>query len=237
VRTPVIVATAILVLSVPAAQAAGTLDKSTVAANTDTDLTLDVSVDQLGAYDDRVVLEVPTGFRVLACSKAAEFTCAQSSAGQPSRTVLTWKRTTPGTPVPLAVDHFAFRVRTIDRAGAYVFAVHQFYSDNTTADSAAKLTVTASPARPAPTTTTLKKAPVVRSGSAASPSHSAANTMPAVAEPAWLAESDTAGAPPVEIGTETSRVRQSAPMVGAGLVAAVAAVGVFSLRRRAAPTR
>jgi hypothetical protein len=230
-RKIAVLAFALLVLAVPAAIAAGTLDKSTVVASTDVAVTLKVSVEQLGAYDDHVVLEVPNGFRVLACAKTTDFACTQSTADKPSRTLLTWKRTTPGAPVPLAEDQFPFRMHTIDKAGSYVFAVHQFYSDSTRADWAPKLTVTAAAAKPATTTTTTKKAQAVHTASAAP-------TRPAVpatgtTEPLWLRDSEDASAPPMELGHE-SKVRQSAPMVVAGLLATVAAGGVFWLRRRAA---
>lgn len=232
VRKVAILAAGFFVLTVPAAMAAGTFDKPSVAANSDADLTLNVSVDAVAAYDERVVLEVPAGFRVLACQKTDGFSCTQSTAQRPSRTVLTWQRSAPTAPVPLATDHFPFRVHTIDRGGTYVFAVHQAYSDNTTADSSAKLAVTASAARPTTTATRATAAPVVRSASVAPARQPRATT--ATTEAAWLSDTDLAAPTAVELGRE-SPAHGSAPMVVAGVIAAAAACGVFWLRRRAAP--
>jgi hypothetical protein len=232
VRTKVIVlALAFVALTASAATAGGSLDKSSVAANADVAVTLNVAVDKLPASNERVLLEVPGGFRVLACPNSDTFNCTQSTADKPPRTVLTWRRTTPGAPVPLDADHFPFRLHTIDKPGSYVFAAHQTYSDGTSADWAAKLAVTAAPARAVTTTTVKVAAPVVRSA-AATATHRPAPVTP-VTDPAWLTDTDYADAPPIELGHE-SRVKQSAPMLAAGVVAAVAACGVFWLRRRAA---
>ncbi|MEY2418171.1 MAG: hypothetical protein QOG90_851 [Actinomycetota bacterium] len=227
-----VLVTALFLLGAPRALAAGTFDKNTVAANTDVNVTLHASVDQLGAYDDRVVLDIPAGFRVLTCPSSDDFSCTKST------TTLTWKRTTQGAPVPLAVDDFAFRLHTIDRPGQYAFVVHQFYSDNTTANSAPKLSVTSAAARPTTTTTLAKSAAAVHTASVAPPparAGSASVSGSTDVEPPWLTESNLAAPAPIELGRESPR-RGSAPMVVAGLIAAAAAAGVFWLRRRAAPT-
>jgi uncharacterized protein YcnI len=223
-----VLAAAFLALTAPRAMATGTLDKNTATANSDVALTLNVSVDDLGAYDERVVLQVPSGFRVLACSPSGDFSCTKSA------TAVTWKRTAPGTPVALASDQFSFRLHTIDRAGTYAFAVHQVYSDNTTADSSPKLSVTAGAARSVSTTTVAKAVPVVRSASVA-PTR-AARAAPSTSEPAWLTDSDLAAPTAVELGRELP-ARNPRPMVIAGLIATAAACGVFWLRRRATPAR
>src|SRR5690349_12207654 len=79
-----VLAIAVLALTASAAMAAGTFDKSSVAANSDVAVTLKVSVEQLGAYDDHVVLEIPNGFRVLACPKTNDFNCTPSTAEKPT---------------------------------------------------------------------------------------------------------------------------------------------------------
>lgn len=232
VRTKVaVLAIAFVALTASAAMAAGSLDKSSVAANTDVDVTLNVPIDKVPAYNERVVLEIPGGFRVLGCPNSDTFNCTQSTADKPSRTTLTWRRTTPGAPVPLDADHFPFRLHTIDKPGSYAFAVHQTYSDGTSADWAPKLAVTAAPAKAVTSTTAKASVAAVHSAAATSPRRPA--TVTSVTDPAWLSDTDYADAPPVELGRE-SRVKQSAPMLAAGLVAAVAAGGVFWLRRRAA---
>ena len=229
-----VLAAALLALTAPAALAAGAFDKNSVPANADVDVVLSASVENLGIYDDSVVLDVPGGFRIVACHDTPDFHCAQSAAGRPSHPVLTWTRLTPGAPVPLAADQLPFRMHTTDRAGQYVFSVHQHFSDGTAEDSAPKLTVTA-PAGARATTTTMKSAPA-HSASASTKTTAARRvaTVTPVSEPdaPWLADTDSADAPPIEIGTE-HRVTQSPGMFVAGAIAAVLAGGVFWLRRRA----
>jgi hypothetical protein len=126
VRTKVaVLVIAFVALTASAAMAAGSFDKASVAANSDADVTLNVPIDKVPGSNERVVLDVPSAFRVLACPNSDAFNCAQSTADKPTRTVLTWRRTTPGAPVPLDADHFPFRVHTGDKAGSYVFAAHQ----------------------------------------------------------------------------------------------------------------
>jgi hypothetical protein len=234
VRKLVGIIAAAFCLLTPAALAAGTFEKSNAPANADVDVALNASVENLGIYNARVVLDVPSGFRVLACPETTDFRCTQSVAGRPSHPVLTWTRTTPGAPVPVA-DRLPFRMHTVDRAGQYVFSVHQYFSDDTSEASAPKLTVTAPPGR-ATTTTTVKSAPVVHTASARpapAPTRRVARVSP-VSEPdaPWIQDTDSADASPIEIGTER-RVVQSPGMIVAGTIAAVLAGGVFWLRRRA----
>lgn len=130
-----------------------TLDKASVPGNTEVDLVLEVSVQELVAYNDRIVLSVPAGFSVLNCTSPTGYECGRAAATNPTRTVVTWDNVTPS-PQEFGVTptvRFPFRLRTISTAGEYKFDVDQFYSNGETsrwngakgsANPAAFLTVT-----------------------------------------------------------------------------------------------
>lgn len=111
------------------AGAAGTLNKSSVPADTDVDFILNAPVEILVGYNEKVVLTVPDGFRVLSCGAINDYTCAQTAAANPSRTLVTWQKTSPGQEFVVPTQEFPFRMRTIGVAGKYKFEVEQFYSN------------------------------------------------------------------------------------------------------------
>lgn len=232
------------------AVAHSTLDKKSVPANTDVEVSVQAPVEEVNAYNQRLILEVPDGFVVLSCGEVQDFACTQSRAENPKRTVLTWERTEPGQPIPFMTDRFPFRMHTIDKAGKYAFEVNQFYSNGTAAhwdgppDSdrpAPVLTVTA--AGTAPVTNTTAKphegSPAVGPGNTAASSRTT-TTAPATSVTTAVevqAPTTTAAgeSPQATLALEKSDGNggPSWPLVGflaAGLAAA--AVVVWRRRRR-----
>jgi LPXTG-motif cell wall-anchored protein len=219
---------ALLVIAAPPALADATLDKNSVVANTEVDVTVSATVEELNTYTDKLTVEVPDGFRVLSCQPVEEFVCSQASLDKPRRTVLTWKRTSPGRPVALRADEFPFRIRASEKPGQYRFAVTQFYSSGAADHSDHQVEVTPG-ARPAVSTTVASRA-AARPASVTPPRPAVTIPSPA-AEPEWFADSDAAATLEVELGADTGGSR--APlMVALGVVATVAAGGVFWFRRR-----
>ena len=235
---------------VSSAWAHSTLDKKSVPADTDVDITVNAPVEEVNAYNQKIILEVPDGFRVLSCGAVEGFACAQSSATGPTRTLLTWERTRPGQRIPFVTDHFPFRMRTVVTPGKYRFDINQFYSNGTVAHwedpengdrPAPVLTVTAV-GTPAVTNTTA----AAHDGSPASPSTTAAS------RPIEARATTTAAIETVEPETTTSAALPTTttaaltlavgadddsaagiPLVGVtvGLVA-VSGLGAGILRRR-----
>jgi hypothetical protein len=209
------------------------LEQKAVPANADVTVAIAASVDKLGVYNDKLTVEVPDGFRVLSCGQVDGFKCAQAPATGPPRTLVTWQRTAPGQPVPLATDHFPFRMHTIAKAGKYAFALTQTYSNGEAAHSAPMLQVNPAAAAPARTTTTVARVAMHTARPPAATGRAPAPTHVAVTEPPWFGDtSGDAGSQVVvrEFGTE--QASSSARMVAFGVVTAIAAAGVFWFRRR-----
>lgn len=117
----------------PSALAHSSLDKKSAPADTDVALVVSAPVEEVNAYNEKVILEVPAGFRVLACDSPNGFRCATTTANDPPRTLITWERTEPGQRIPLTSDRLPFEVHTIDKPGKYPFEVNQFYSNGAVA--------------------------------------------------------------------------------------------------------
>lgn len=112
------------------AGAVGTLDKKSVPANTDVDLVLNAPMEQLVGYTEKIVIAVPDGFRALSCGAPAGYTCKQSAATNPTRTLITWENPQPtGAELITPTANFPFRIRTIATPGKYKFDVEQSYSN------------------------------------------------------------------------------------------------------------
>lgn len=122
---------ALMTVGAGVAGATATLDKQSVPGNTNVDLVLEVSVEELVGYNQKIVMAVPEGFDVLACTAPAGYTCTKAAAANPTRTVVTWNNTSPQ-PNEFGLTptvRFPFRLRTISTSGDYKFDVEQTYSN------------------------------------------------------------------------------------------------------------
>lgn len=121
----------LLLAAVTPAGAHSTLDKQSVPADTDVELVVQAPVEEAGAYNERIVVEVPDGFTVRPCVKPPEgFRCFLRPAANPPRTLITWERTEePDVTVPFATDELPFRTRSHSKPGLYAFKISQFYSN------------------------------------------------------------------------------------------------------------
>lgn len=238
------------VASVTSASAHSTLDKKSVPADTDVALAVNAPVEELNAYNQKIVLEIPPGFRVLRCEKTRDFDCAVTPPDAGGRSLITWNRPSAGQPVPFVTDMFPFSVHTVATPGKYVFEINQFYSNGTAAhwdgaeDSdhpAAVLQVTGK-GTPAVTNTTA--AP--HDGSPATPSPSALRTTSSTTSPAptttttvtpdtLAADTTTSDPRRPSIAVDVTKGGGTSPAGPIALVAGIVgatAVGVAVLRRR-----
>ncbi len=111
------------------AAAHATLDKTSVPGNTDIDITVNAPVEEVVGYNDKLVLTVPDGFRVLSCLAPAGYTCTMSNAASPPRTLVTWIGMASGQELVTPTEQFPLRIRTTSSAGKYKFVVDQHYSN------------------------------------------------------------------------------------------------------------
>jgi hypothetical protein len=226
-----LVALALLVVARPA-WAQPSMDHNSAPASSDVTVTVAASVDELNAYNEKLTVEAPTGFRMLTCGRVDGFTCTTSRSG------VTWQRSAPGQPVPLATDNFPFRMHTIDKPGKYTFVLTQLYSDGKSERATPVLQVTAAPPSPSTTATTAARATLRPAGVTTSPTAIAARRAPShapVTEPAWFGDNSGEAGPQMaihEAGHDERRASTSMLIVGAGF--ALAAGGVFWFRRRVA---
>lgn len=245
-------ATLLLVSLAPGAFAHSSLDKRSVPADTDVALVVSAPVEEINAYNEKVVLEVPDGFRVLSCAAPDGFKCATSAAADPPRTLVTWERTEPGQRIPFTSDQLPFRVRTIATPGRYAFEVNQFYSNGAvarwdgpegsdhpapvlevTAKGTPAVTNTTAPQHDGPpatreTTTTTAGAPTTTDAGSATTALNAADTTTTTRRAAAALAAGEA----VDEGDGGSSAGTVAPVVVA--VAGAAAFGARALRRRRA---
>lgn len=207
------------------------MDEKPVAASSDVTVTVAASVDELNAYNQKLTVEAPAGFRMLSCGHVDGFTCTTG------RSLVTWQRSAPGQPVPLATDNFPFRMHTIDKPGKYTFVLTQVYSDGKSERATPVLQVTAPPPSSSTTSTTVRVAArpaAVTTSPTAITSRRAPAHVP-VTEPAWFGDNSGEAGPQMaihEAGHDERRLSTSMMVVGAGF--ALAAGGVFWFRRRVA---
>lgn len=224
VRATPVLALALLGLYCPAALAEAALDTKTVTVSSDVTITVAAPAD-LGASNERVTVDVPGGFRVLSCDHVDGFQCSHAKAVEPNRTVVTWQSVGPVRSLALRSDRFPFRMRASDKAGAYPLAVTQFHVDGSAVRTAPVLEVRAAGVRasPAPAATAAPRA-AVRTLSVT------ATTQPRVAALAVSPPDD-----PVVVASDRRSQTSSDPlMMVLGVVATLAAGGVYWLRRRVA---
>lgn len=201
-------------------------------ASSEVVLTVDAPVEQLGATNEKLTVDVPDGFRVLSCEPVEGFECSHAPAAGPKRTVVTWQRAAPAQPVPLTTDQFPFRMRTTDRPGKYTFTVSQFHSDGTSARAEPVLQVTPITEPPLVITRTPPPAPpAVRTQSVSETPGGAPAAIP-VLEPEWARDVDPGSRSEMAVEEMGARTARGPLMVLAGFVAAVAAGLVYWLRRR-----
>lgn len=137
-RTLVALATCtavVLGLAVPAWGHA-TIDQKAVPANTDQALTLRVPVepkDHSGAqpdlatrHNERVTVEIPSGFTATACDSKPGWTCKVNPAAGKVPHHVAYTRT--GEPYE-SMDVFTFKVHTAPKPGDYGFQTNQTYSE------------------------------------------------------------------------------------------------------------
>lgn len=125
------VALLVAALGTGVAGATAKLDKASVPANTDQDLVLEMSVEELVGYNQKIILTVPAGFTALSCTQPTGFKCSKSTASNPTRALITWENTNPA-PVEFGLTptvRFPFRIHTITATGDYPFPVDQYYSN------------------------------------------------------------------------------------------------------------
>jgi len=105
------------------------LSNSSVPANSDQKLTLNVPEEKgSSVHNTKVVFVVPSGFSVSGCDPKPQWKpCAVAPASE-GRSTVTYARDSGDD----ADGRFTFAVHTPGRAGDYPFAVNQSYSDNTT---------------------------------------------------------------------------------------------------------
>ena len=104
------------------------LSNTSVPANTDQKLTLNVPEEKGSSiHNAKVVFVVPSGFSVSGCDPKNEWKCAVAPASE-GRTTVTYTRDS-GTD---ADGRFSFGVHTPGQPGDYPIPVNQTYSDNTT---------------------------------------------------------------------------------------------------------
>ena len=104
------------------------LSNSSVPANSDQKLTLNVPEEKgPNVHNTKVVFVVPAGFSVSGCDQKPQWSCAVSGASN-GRTLVTYTRSS-GTD---ADARFTFGVHTPGQGGDYPFQTNQSYSDNST---------------------------------------------------------------------------------------------------------
>lgn len=119
----------IAALPAPAWAHAEFVSSSSVPANSDQKLTLNVPEEKgPDVHNTKVVFVVPAGFAVAGCDPKPQWTCAVASASQ-GRTTVTYTRSSGDDPD----GRFSFGVRTPGQRGDYPFTTTQTYSDNSTA--------------------------------------------------------------------------------------------------------
>ena len=222
----------LLALGAPSALAAASIDKGTVTAGTEVVLTVDAPVEQLGATNERLTVDMPDGFRVLSCEAPEGFKCSHGPAPGAKRTVVTWQRVAPGQPVAFTADQFPFRMRAIDKPGKYTFGVTQFHADGSVAEAEHLLRVNPHTEPALVITRTPSTVPAAVRIQSATPTTRPELARTMVTEPEWLRESGPVPAAEIavqELDAETSRTPL---MVLLGVVVAMAALGVFWFRRR-----
>ncbi|MDQ3947106.1 MAG: DUF1775 domain-containing protein [Actinomycetota bacterium] len=105
------------------ARAHATFVNGSAPANADQTVTLDVPEEKgPDIHNQKVIVEVPGGFTVSACSTPAGWACGSQAAK--GRTVVTFSR--GGSPVETRFD---LHVHTPAKPGDYPFQVNQFYDD------------------------------------------------------------------------------------------------------------
>ncbi len=122
---PAVAGLAAVLAAVPGvAWAHATFVNGTAPPNADSAITLDVPEERgPDVHNQKVIVEVPSGFAVAACSTPAGWACGSQPATR-GRTVVTYDRG----PAPVET-RFTLQVHTPGKAGDYPFEVNQFYDD------------------------------------------------------------------------------------------------------------
>jgi uncharacterized protein YcnI len=104
------------------------LSDSHVPANSDQKLQMNVPEEKgPDVHNTKIVVVVPSGFRVSGCDQRPDFSCSVSPASQ-GRTLVTFTRTSGSDPD----GRFSYAVHTPGQSGGYPFNTNQTYSDGST---------------------------------------------------------------------------------------------------------